>query len=359
MTRNHEMRLNAKRTQQLIDRHDRLWSDPRRCERLVSFAFSDTPGFDMRRGFTEPDTMLDYCLAQLQQVMETDDDSLPTIRVEMGTGLIASAFGAEIHLDEKAWPAVTTHPIDSREALEKRRQPDPLKDGWFEKAYRFITHFRKHMPEGVFLSQCDMQGPWNSAHLIAGDKIFLDIYDDPSFVAAALDRVTDLMIRAIPPMKQAIGEEENRCYLHGLRFPGGSRVCNCSTDMISPEFYEDVLFQRDNRYLQTIGGGLMHICGSRAHCIPLFNRIPTLHALEINFNYLDVFRVCEQLRPDIVLLCTGPVDPPLQTPLGFRTLEKFIAGEFPDKRNIFFHFDDPATPEKWCRLRDAVRAANR
>jgi hypothetical protein len=200
-----------------------------------------------------------------------------------------------------------------------------------------------------------MQGPWNTAHLIAGDKILYDIYDEPDLVAELLDAVADLMIAAIAPMKQAIGEPEDCFFLQGMVTPGGGRVCNCSTDMIPPEFYEEMVMERDVRVFESLGGGMMHICGNSPHCIKHFNNIEQLSCLEIAFNYLDVFMVSDLLREDIILQCTGPVDPPLLTPLGEKTLNRFARGEFPDKNNILFHFNDPVNEEKSKWLLDVIK----
>ena len=163
------------------------------------------------------------------------------------------------------------------------------------------------------------------------------------------------MAAAIPSMKRAIGEPEDNFFLHGMFTPGGSRVCNCSTDMISPDFYEKVVLERDVRVFEAVGGGLMHICGNNSHCIKHFNKIEKLRSLEISFNYLDVFEVSELLREDIVLQCTGPMDRPLQTPLGEKTLNRFARGEFPDKKNILFHFDDPVNEDRYKWLLDIIK----
>ena len=60
------------------------------------------------------------------------------------------------------------------------------------------------------------------------------------------------------------------------------------------------------------------------------------------------------LREDILLMCTGPVEYPLLTPLGEETLNKFYRGVFPDKKNIMFNFNDPVDSEKCKKLYDAV-----
>ena len=167
------------------------------------------------------------------------------------------------------------------------------------------------------------------------------------------------MIEAIGPMKKAIGEQWDCFYLQGTKIPGASRLCNCSTDMISADFYEAHVLERDCRFFDAMNGGFMHICGNNGHCFKHFNRIDKLHGIEFNFNYQDLFQVADLLREDMVLLCTGPVEPPLLTPLGNATIEQLCRGEFPDKKNILFYFNDPADLDQCKKLYDAVHRGNR
>ncbi len=339
-----------------IKKHDKLWSDPASAQYLVTFAWSVVDDFDISQIVSDPSKSLEYSLVRWQKREDFEDDSIPMIRVEIGTGLVASAFGAELLIKADNMPAVKTHPIKSKQDIEAVKDPDHFKAGYFPQVYENIKYFRENMPSDFRLCQCDMQGPWNSAQLLVGTKIFLDVYDDPDLVCLLLEEMTDFMIKAIPPMKQAIAEEPDCFYIQGTKIPGGSRLCNCSTDMISPDFYQRCILERDNRFFEAMGGGMMHICGNTPHCIPHFNKIEKLNGLEINFNYLDVFKVADMLREDIVLLCTGPVEYPLLTPLGQETLNKFYKGQFPDKKNIFFHFNDAADFDICKKLYDAIHS---
>jgi hypothetical protein len=320
----------------------------------VTFSWSTLPGTDYRKVFSDPGHSLDFSLGRLEKLLQIQDDSIPMVRVEIGTGLPASAFGAELMVPSNNVPAVKTHPIQSLDDLARISGPDPASDGLFPQVYSYIAYFKAHLPAGIRLSQCDLQGPWNTAYLLAGDKIFLDIYDDVDLVDRMLDRTADFMVQAVHKMKEMIGEPWNHFYLQGTKIPGASRLCNCSTDMVSADFYERHLLPRDHRFFDAMGGGFMHICGNNAHCIPHFNKITKLRGFEVNFNYLDIFKVSDLLREDLLLMCTGPVERPLLTPLGESTLDRLFRGEYPGKRNILFHFNDPADADKCKRLYDGI-----
>ena len=338
----------------LIEKHNRLWSDPSTTDRLVTFAWSVVKHFDVRQILSDPAKSLEYSLRRWEERREFQDDSIPMTRVEIGTGLVASAFGAELLSRDDNLPAVGDHPVTCLADLERVQAPDPLNAGYFPLVYDTIRYFREHMPEDFRLSHCDLQGPWNTAQLLAGDKMFYDVYDNPDFVDALMDAVTDFMIRTVPIMKEAIGEEWDSFYLMGTKIPGASRLCNCSVHMVSPDFYERHVLERDQRFFEATNGGMMHYCGGSSHCIEHFNKIEGLHGLDVGFNFLDLFEVADMLREDIVLICTGGVETPVLTELGAATLDRLSRGEFPDKKNIIYHFDDPANLDKCKLLYEAI-----
>lgn len=344
-----DLNIDPKRVAELEKKYAALWDPSAPHERMVTIAYSTLEGMNWQDVWSDPQTSLDFSLKRLAKTMALGDDTLPMVRVEMGTVLLASAFGCEVRVEPTAWPAVLTHPITSPEALANVRHPDPLTAGELPRALRFMKYFRENLPTDVRLSQCDTQGPWNIAHLIAGDQIFYDVMDDPDSVGDLLDAVADLTLDFVPRMREVIQEPEDAFYLQGMYCPGGVRICNCSTDMISPDFYAEQILERDARVLDAMGGGLMHICGSSLGAIPYFNKLDSLRSLEIALNHTDTFAAADLLREDIVLRVTGPVDPPLLTPLGESMLARFARGEFPDKKNIVFHFNDPVDEDraKW------------
>ena len=340
---------------QKINKYEQFWRSPATGRRLVTFSWSKAENYDLMNIADDPQLSFDFSLAKWNMRNGFEDDSIPMLRPEIGTALIASAFGAELIFRNDNLPAVKSHPIQSLDDLQKAGKPNSSKDGCFPQINKIIDYFIKHRPAGFKVCQCDTQGPWNTSQLLTGERIFLDIYDDIDFVCVLLDAVTNFMIKAVKKNKLAISEDNNYFFLQGAVIRGGSRICNCSTDMISPDFYRDYILPRDLRFFEAVGGGMMHICGNNSHCIEHFNKIKKLSALEVNFNYLDIFKVSDILREDVALLCTGPVEFPLLTPLGKQTLENFYSGIFPPERNIIFHFNDPSDLNKCNKLYDAIK----
>ena len=82
--------------QALVEKHERLWRDPANAERLVTFAWSVVEGFDVQTIVTSPAKSLEYSPRRWEKRQEFRDDSIPMLRVEIGTGLVASAFGVPL-----------------------------------------------------------------------------------------------------------------------------------------------------------------------------------------------------------------------------------------------------------------------
>jgi hypothetical protein len=340
-------------------KHERLWANDPEAERLVVVRRDSLVDIPWRERMNDPSRMFEAEMQGVRYHLETGDDSLPTCRVEFGTGLMASVFGVEMLVTDSGCPFASHDTVVKSIAdLKPVEEIDPMKEGELGHLYEHMAYFKKHLPAGVHLSQADLQGPWNTAHLIRGNDIFTDVYDYPELVEAILDHVTRAMQKVVQPMKEFLGEPTDAYYLHGAKSRGGGRICNCTTDMISPGFYRENILKFDGRFLDSIDGGFVHICGNNSGIVTVFNDIQSLTGLEFNFNYIDLWEISDLLRPDCVLMCSGPVDPPLQTPLGAATLERLFKGELPSRKNIIFSFNDPSSLDYAKRLVGAVRSSN-
>lgn len=64
---------------------------------------------------------------------------------------------------------------------------------------------------------------------------------------------------------------------------GFGQLCGCSTHLISPMMYEEMIMPLDDQLLaQWPHGGMIHLCGSHRHLIPLFASMPHLRSVQLN-----------------------------------------------------------------------------
>ncbi len=330
----------------LLRNHEILWNGHEKAKPLVTFEISVVDQFDMTDIIYNPELNLSYEQTRLKSMKHIQDDSLPIIRPQFGTGLIASAFGSEIIRKKDGMPAVSPKPALNRNDLDDISVPDYMKAGLLENAWDCLDYFLENKSSEFFISQFDLQGPWNTTQLLLGTDVFLSIKDCPDKVCILMDKVTDLMISIAKENKKKLKEPHKNAFMLQTKTIGGSRIANCSTDMISADDYENYVLPRDQRFYDSMNGGIMHICGNQPHCVPVFNKIKNLYGLEFNFNYIDLFEIADLVREDVTLICTGPIEYPLVTNLGQKTINNLYRGVLPDKRNIIFRFNDPENVEK-------------
>jgi hypothetical protein len=106
--------------------------------------------------------------------------------------------------------------------------------------------------------------------------------------------------------------------------PGHGQLCGCSTQLISADLYEAQIAAFDNALLGAYpNGGMMHLCGSHAHLIPVFRLMRNLKSIQINDRAAhDLELYFNGLRDDQIIYlnpCEGmPVDNALKITGGER-----------------------------------------
>lgn len=283
----------------------------------------------MSERLRDPAVMLEAELAALDNHLQMGDDHLPIVRVQFGTPQVASAFGCEVAYPEESLPAAGNHPLKRIEDVDRLPKPG-LQSGLYAKIEEYTSYFMKHLPEGVCVQHPDIQSPFNTAHLIRGDDIFTDFYDDTEAVGKLLDRVTDYMIELVPHLKSRISLKNGWFYDWGGLWKGSIRISNCSMQMISPEFYAEHVLPRDIRLMTALGGGRMHYCGRTGEVIKAFFRNRQIHALDFDSRFHDLWEI-SNLAPTGVALFTN-VEKETET------YQRLLSGDFPGKKNWLFTF---------------------
>lgn len=298
----------------------------------------------------DPLIMLQPQLDNISTHLEIGDDFVPAVRVDFGTGQIASAFGCEITFPENNLPAVCGHPLRSVGDVYNLKKPT-IEGGMYGKIYEWIELWKKHLPSWISIQHTDIQSPFNNAHLIRGNDILTDFYDEPAAVEYLLDLITDYTIDVVRHINRVIGVEEGWfCDWGGAYWKGAARISNCSNDMISPRFYTQYVLPRDVRLLGSIGGGRVHYCGGHRQVIGEFFKNPEITGLDIDAGLHDLWSVAETAPDNLVLVFQNYGKP-------FPQLERLLSGDWPRKRNIVIYTDVKTIEEGkelLVRLRNSI-----
>lgn len=276
----------------------------------------------------DPAKMLADELNGLKPHLELEDDRVPSIRVQFGTAQVAAAFGCELSMPTDAAPCASSHVLADGD-YTKLKDPQ-LTDGWFGKLAEFTEYFKSNMPKGVVIQHPDIQGPFNTAHLIRGNDILYDLFDCHNRVEFLLDKITDYMLKLQPWLMDMIGDPLQDGYFFdwGSMWKGSIGMRNCSTHLISPDQYQKLVLPRDIRLLDGLGCGRMHYCGSYTEIIDKFFMIDTITGLDYDSEYHDLWQLCPNAPENAVLSHW------IMAHENDQSLVKLLNGDWPDKRNI-------------------------
>lgn len=222
--------------------------------------FDAYPHYSLAEQYDSPAAMLYEYLWEILSWARSRSDAQLAVRPYFIHSL-PEAFGARVEVTELSGYVVADRP--TKEAL-RDLDPARLAEGrLFSRAREFATFFRAYAPAGVRVFPSDTGGPFVTAQALRGDDLFTDLYDDPEFVAALLDKCADICVRAGRLWKQTLGEEETTGY-HGALYMarGGVRVVDDASTNISPAFHREVVLPRLRRVFAAFGGGWYHACGT-------------------------------------------------------------------------------------------------
>ena len=140
----------------------------------------EIPEYDLKQIFTDKARMLCRETRGACATANGRSDSVPSIRANLGTGILLSCLGLEqeSYPDKMPW----LHEHLSKEQISKLTPDDIRRRGSFASGLDMMHYFKEIMGDSLPVYVMDTQGPFDLAHLMMGDDVFLELYDDPAFV---------------------------------------------------------------------------------------------------------------------------------------------------------------------------------
>jgi hypothetical protein len=152
-----------------------------------------------------------------------------------------------------------------------------------------LNHIRKfnEVVNGIVPKYClDTQGPLDLAHLILGDDIFYEMYDDPKFVHHLMEISLQLSIKCTEIVKELTGEahgehvHSNSLYADNM----GVRICEDTTAIISPDAMDEFAMPYTARLVNHFDGAWIHYCGRHDDLTAKICNMPNVRG--INFGHI-------------------------------------------------------------------------
>lgn len=242
------------------------------------------PAADYKTAFEAPERMLASQLRAALAMLNGHSDAVPSIRVNFGTGVALACLGLEqtVYEDKMPW----LHEHLSKERISQLTPDDIAPRGSFERGLEYMRRFRDILGDDVPVYCMDTQGPFDLAHLMHGDELFMALYDDPPFVHHLMELCLELGKRIHHWMKEINGEatdtlhHSNAVYAENM----GIRVCEDTTVLISPEAMDEFALPYTQRLAREFGGAWIHYCGRNDHLTRKLCQIPEVRG--INFGHI-------------------------------------------------------------------------
>ena len=195
-------------------------------------------------------------------------DAVPSIRANMGCSVFPSLLGVTPRLFEDMMPWVKEHL--SKEQILRIKPTDIKTCNDFKTALEHMSYMRDILQDSPLrIYPLDLQGPFDTAHIVYGDDIFYDIYDDPEFVHHLLDLCCHAIIFGMEKCLSIIlGSDKIVAHYSSLVMPrnmGGLKISEDTSTLLSADTINEFVVQYTKRILDHFGGGYIHYCGKNDH----------------------------------------------------------------------------------------------
>ncbi|MBN1673440.1 MAG: hypothetical protein JXR37_20510 [Kiritimatiellae bacterium] len=242
------------------------------------------PAANYRDAFYDEDRMLCAQVRGACGVSNAGSDAVPSIRSNLGTGVLLACVGLEQDVFEDKMPWLRQHM--SQERVGSLTGDDIGIRGSFARGLAHMRRFRAVMGDALALYCMDTQGPFDLAHLLLGEALFMALYDDPPFVHRVMEFCVELTIRTTRWMKEIAGEADGRIHHSNHLYAEnmGVRICEDTTALISPECIAEFAMPYTQKVAQAFGGAWIHYCGRNDHLTEAALAIPEVRG--INFGHV-------------------------------------------------------------------------
>lgn len=255
--------------------------------------------FPIKESFYDPEKMLYNELvkskANVVNSFELNDDQPLHVRANFGIGSVASMFGIEVKIVDDNPPWVThLDSIDEIRKIVDRGVPD-LESGLaprFREFHQFYTEKLADWPKcskTIFITQPDLQGPFDIAALIWGSSIFVDLFEQRRLLHDFLSLITETYIEVCRDIKTQINEDAGDGFivLHGAVIPAACLIKCDSLVSLSPQMCREFITSYCEKIFTAFpqGGGI-HSCGNFQHSLDVILKTKGFKVIDIGQAHL-------------------------------------------------------------------------
>ncbi len=260
-----------------------------------------TPVFNLKEIHNDSERMFLSELRQTLTVVNGGFEAVPSVRANMGASIFPSLLGVKPRLFEDKMPWIKDHA--SKEQLSSLYPEDIKISDEFKTGLEHMAYMAEKLEgTGCLVFPMDLQSPFNTAHMVYGDNIFYDLYDDPAFVHHLLDLCTHAIIIGMEECFKVMPESESRvAHYNGLVMPrskGGLKVSEDTSTLLSKAHIEEFVAPYTHRVLEHFGGCYIHYCGRNPHLFEMVMNDPLAYGLNFGnpemHDMEEILKICAQ-----------------------------------------------------------------
>ena len=251
---------------------------------LMTDATHDMGTFNSKEIHYDSEKMFISEVLKALRALNGGGEAVPSVRANMGCSVYPSLLGVAPQLFEDKMPWVTEHL--TREQIVAIK-PESIKiSGDFKTAIKHMSYMKSRLGNSpIRIYPPDLQGPFDMAHIVYGDAIFYDMYDDPTLVHYLLDLCCHAIILGFEASMAVIPDsEELVAHYNNLVIPrskGGLKISEDTSTLLSRDAIDEFVVPYTRRILDYFGGGYIHYCGKNNHLFEAMLELDKAHG--INF----------------------------------------------------------------------------
>ena len=262
------------------------------------------PYYNYKEIHFDKEKMLSNGLREVLSVVNGGYGAVPSIRANMGCGIVSSLFGEQQRLFEDKMPWLLDHV--KKENIKESYDfniNDSLEFNMAMEHMDYITEILRdnNLTGKVFVYPLDLQGPIDTAHLTYGDTMFYDFYDDPDFIHQLLKASCESVYFAMGECFKRM-EKVNEFVTHYnyLIIPselGGVKISEDTTTLLSPPLIDEFALPYLHEMLERFNGGYVHYCGKNDRLLEVIFDEPLAKGLNFgNPEKHDMKKILERCR---------------------------------------------------------------
>jgi hypothetical protein len=276
-------------------------------EPVRSALFSPEGAGSVRDRLRDPAAFLQAQLDEVKGQLALPGDVVPSVCPAFGVVGIPSSFGCEVVWWEDNLPAVRPLPDLSPDRILTIRKPSVL-DGELGRVLNYTGEFIRMTGGRIPIRLTDIQGPLDSAALIAGHTEFLTLMmTEPRSAHHLLRTVTELSIDLVKAQRDIV-RQHNVEFVSSMFQPWipdgtGVSVSNDECVMISAVMHDEFSVPYINMISEEFGGVAVHSCGNWVHQFKSLDRIHNLRGLEFGATEAPYELVFNHFAGRVMLAC--------------------------------------------------------